>query len=232
MNKYFDNSVHVPAFEIVPGFYPPENDADFPVEEAFTEPLELTSYDLTDYAAVDVEEIARMRRMWERVKGFAGHNKGKLALGAFAVSTALTFSSHSYHTVEHDLTAALPWVGSGVVASETAFVVGAGMMAAAVGSKVGSPLKIKERIPEIAERANDSLLFKSGFWVNTTGAVGTAAIVSAGVVAKLPPESWGVLPIAFADMGLTTTVRLAMHRGIRNNVQRRQAELAEHEEVV
>lgn len=229
MSSHFDDTVRVPAYEIIPGFYPPDDELEAAVEDQVTEPLGTLGADTFEYADETFEEPARMRQIWERVKGFAGRNKGKLALGAFALSTALTFTSHSYHQVEHDLVEALPWVGGGVATSETAFIVGAGMMGAAVGRKVGNPLTVKERIPEIAERANDSLLFKSGFWVNTAGAVGTAAIVSAGVIAKLPPESYGVLPIAFADMGLTATVRVAMLKGIRENVRQQQEDGIEAE---
>ncbi len=229
MSEHFDNLGHVPADEFLSDFYSPVEDSVVPLKETIIEPQGVAEFEPSSDVEGGLQQQPDMPTLWERMKSFTGRNKGKIALGSFALSTVLTFSSHSYNQVEHDLTEALPWVGGGVVASETAFVVGAGMMGAAVGSKIGNPLKVKERIPEIAEQANNSWLFKSGFWINTTGAVGTAAIISAGVIAKLPPESYGVLPVAFADMGLTATVRMAMHRGIRDNVQRRQTEHQEAE---
>jgi hypothetical protein len=159
---------------------------------------------------------------WDRARHFVSRHKGKLALGAAAASATLTFALNPMEEVQHEVIDAAPAVGVGIVASEVMFVGGMVMMASSVGNKVGNPLKLRERLPEICEQANDSKLFKAGFWVNATGAVGSAAILSAGVIAKLPPESYGVLSIAAADIAVTVAVRKAMLDGIRNNTKKEQ----------
>jgi hypothetical protein len=157
---------------------------------------------------------------WQRAREWAARHKGKLALGAAAVSATLTLTMNPLGEVTHQVVEAAPAVGIGIATSETMFIGGLAMMAASVGSKIGNPLKLKERLPEICEKANDSKLFKAGFWVNTVGAVGSAAIISTGVIAELPPESYGVLGFAAADLAVTVAVRKAMLSGIKHNAQK------------
>jgi hypothetical protein len=64
-------------------------------------------------------------------------------------------------------------------------------------------------------RANGSWLFWLGFWVNSLGAVGSAVIMSIGLIFYLPLESYGLLGIAFADLATTIVIRKAMLSGVR-----------------
>lgn len=195
----------------------------FPLVEGYLVPLtnetEEEQIQLPDGLTPDFNET-HDKNAWQRAREWASRHKGKLALGAIATSTALTFAFNPTQEVKDRIVEAAPIIGVGIAGSEAMFVGGAAIMASAVGSKVGNPLKLKERLPEICEKANDSLLFKSGFWINTVGAVGTAAFFSAGVLAKMPPESYGVLSFAGADLALTVAVRKAMLSGIRSNIQK------------
>jgi hypothetical protein len=92
------------------------------------------------------------------------------------------------------------------------------MMLAAVGNKIRNPLKIKQHVPELAEHANNSLLFRAGFWTNTAAAIGQTAVLVAGVTSELPVKSWGILSFAVADFALTISVRRAIKRGVKDNV--------------
>lgn len=185
-------------------------------DEPTVDPVEPTADDFNALSATDEEH----RSGWQRAREWAARHKGKLALGAAAVSATLTFTMNPLGEVTHEVVEAAPAIGIGIATSEAMFIGGLAMMAGAVGSKVGNPIKLRERLPEISEKANDSLLFKSGFWINTVGAVGSAAIISAGVIAKLPPESYGVLGFAAADLAVTVAVRKAMLSGIKRNVQK------------
>jgi hypothetical protein len=156
------------------------------------------------------------RGWWARTKESMGRHKGKIALGAVAASAVLTLTSNPWSEVKEEVLDAYPEVLVGVAASEVAFTAGAAAMVISVGGQVGNPLKIKERLPEIAAKANDSLMFKVGLWVNTVGAVGTAGSVAAGVI-QLPPEAYPTLAVAVADIGLTVVVRKAMIEGVKNN---------------
>jgi hypothetical protein len=91
------------------------------------------------------------------------------------------------------------------------------MMLTSVGDKIGNPITIKKRTKEIAAKANNSNLFKTGFVVNTAGAVGDFAVISTGVMKELPPTSWGVLSLTLVDLGLTVAVRKGIINSIRNN---------------
>lgn len=160
---------------------------------------------------------AQSQSVSNRFVEFLQRRKMKLAIGAVAVSSVMTLTNNPASEVIDDAIEAAPWVGSGVVASEALFIAGAGMMAASVKDKLGNPFKIKERIPEIATKARDSKLFKFGFWTNTVGAVGDFAVISAGIVAKMPPESYPLLAIPLLDLGVTVAVRKAIRSGIREN---------------
>jgi uncharacterized membrane protein YbhN (UPF0104 family) len=151
--------------------------------------------------------------MWSWVK----KHKFKLIVGVAATSAAVTLINDPFEETKKDIEEAAPWVAAGVVASEIAFVAGAGMMITSVGDKVGNPLTLKKRTKEIAAKANSSNLFKTGFAVNTAGAVGDFAVISTGVMKELPPSSWGILSLTLADLGLTVAVRKGILNSIHNN---------------
>jgi hypothetical protein len=152
---------------------------------------------------------------FDTAKHWLLRHKTALLVGAAAISTAITLASDPLETTKERVFEAAPWVASGLAAGEVFWIGGAAMMLAAVGNKVRNPLKIKQRVPELAEHANNSLLFRAGFWTNTFAAVGQTAVLVAGVTSELPVKSWGLLSFAAADFALTISVRRAIKRGVR-----------------
>lgn len=178
-------------------------------------------------AQIAPEAVSR----FERFRSWVGERKTHIAIGIAGLSLAATLSNNPMSELKDDVIAAAPWVGGGVAASEVAFATGAAMMAGSVGSKIGNPWTIKERIPDIAQRAQDSKLFWTGFWTNTTGAVGDFAVISAGVLKEMPVESYPLLALTLADLGMTVAVRKALKSGIRNKAQNDAAEAVTGEEA-
>lgn len=159
------------------------------------------------------EVVAETKR--SRVGNFISRQKTKALLGLTAVSTAVTLALDPFSETKEAVLDAAPWVAGGIAVSEAAFVAGAAMMLSAVGSEVPrNPLKIKEKIDHIAQKANDSRLFKAGFVVNTAGALGDFLVLSAGVTRELPIHSWGMLGFSLADLGVTIAVRKAIINGV------------------
>ena len=157
--------------------------------------------------------------LFRRFSKWARKRKTALVLGAAGLSTAATLTLNPISELKDDVIEAAPYVGAGVVASEVAFVVGGAMMLGAIGEKIGNPLKIKEKIPEIATKADTSRMFKAGFWINATGAVGDFAVISTGVVASMPVESYPTLSLTLLDLGATIDVRKMILDGIESNAQ-------------
>lgn len=165
-------------------------------------------------AALAEEETFSDNResIWNKLR----RHQLKIALGGVAVSTSLTIATNFEHA-KHQIVEAAPWMASALGASEIAWIGGGAMMLAGVGSKIGNPLKIRSRMPEIAAKANDSRLFKAGFAVNASAAVGQAGILTAGIVGELPPESWGFLGLPAADLSSTLLLRKAIWDGMKKN---------------
>lgn len=153
----------------------------------------------------------------ERMKRWAGVQRTKIVLGVAAASLAVTVTTNPVTELKDAVLDAAPWVAPGILGSEVAFAAGAAMMLGAIGSKVGNPLKVKERIPEIAERANNSALFKTGFWLNATGAVGDFGVISAGVLKEMPVSSYPLLSLTLLDLAGTIAVRKAILNGVARN---------------
>jgi hypothetical protein len=150
-------------------------------------------------------------------RGFLTRNRWKIVLAVTASSIIVTLTMNPLAEVQQQVVAAAPWTGVGIVASEVMFLGGLVMMASAVGVKVGNPFRLKESLAKICKKANGSLLFKTGFWVNSLGAVGTAAAISIGVVSSLPLESYGILSFSVADLMLTVAIRKAILDGLRES---------------
>lgn len=160
---------------------------------------------------------------YTRAKETLGRHKLGLLVGATAVSAVATVTNNPVGELYGDVKEAAPWVGGGVVASEVAFVAGAIMMAASVKEKISNPLKIRQRLPEIAKKAHDSKLFTAGFWTNTVGAVGDFAVISAGMIAKMPVESYPMLAIPLLDLSVTVAVRRAIHKGVKGGASEKES---------
>jgi hypothetical protein len=162
---------------------------------------------------LDVDQDSK----FDAVKSWIKQRRLRLALGAAAASAAVTLTTNPITELTQDVVEAAPWVGGGIVASEVAFALGGVMMLSSIGSKIGNPMKIKSRIPEIAERADNSLLFKSGFWLNATGAVGDFAVISGGVLKEMPVSTYPMLGLTLLDLGATVAVRKTIMSGINDN---------------
>lgn len=172
----------------------------------------------TDHTSELPENVLDTERsVPRRAKELLGRHKGKLIFGAIATSAALTFMNNPAAEVAQDAAETMPVVGGSLIVSEAMFIGGAAMMGSAVGKKVGNPLKLKDRIPEIATAADGSFLFKSGLAINTIGAFGTAGAVVASTF-TMPNEMYpAAFAIAAADVALTISVRKAIINGVRNN---------------
>lgn len=170
-----------------------------------------------DYGCIGQIDDTQDPTKLEQLKGFVHRNRVKLAVSATVGSVLATVAIDPMSETIENVKEAAPWVVGGVATSEALFVTGAIMMAASVGRKVGNPFKIKERIPEIASKADSSRLFKTGFWVNTIGAVGDFVAVSPAIVSTMPVHSWGVLGFTLADLGVTYGVRRTIWRGVKEN---------------
>lgn len=171
-----------------------------------------------------------IRRM--RFKDWVSKRKGRIAFGLAGASVTATLINNPLSELKDDVIEAAPWVAAGVGISEAAFCVGAAMMIAAVGDKIGNPLKLKNKVPSIAEKANNSKMFKAGFWINAGGAVGDFAVISTGVLAQLPKESYPTLSLTLLDLGATIAVRKAILSGIENNAGSSQSFLTTEEKGV
>jgi hypothetical protein len=164
------------------------------------------------------EQLAEGPGWWKHVKELAGRHKGKIALGAAATSLALTFATSPLGAIEHDAVDAWPWAIA-AAGTDATMIAGLGMMAASVGSDMWKhPLKIRSRLPELAERANGSKLFETGFWVNTAAALGTSAVMIAGIVEALPSDALGTVGFPLLDAAATVTLRAVVRAGIKNNL--------------
>lgn len=180
----------------------------------------MTTYEITQ--AERGKEQPKESNWWTRVKEFAGRHKGKAALGAAATSLALTFTTSTMGQIEHDAANSWPWFVAGGV-TDTIMVAGLGMMAAGVRSDAWKhPLKLRSRLPELANQANESAAFRNGFKVNYAGALATSAVMIAGIVDVLPPTAWGTLAFPLLDAAATVTLRTALSAGIRNHLEQPQ----------
>lgn len=138
-----------------------------------------------------------------RVRKWIGRSLIGLAIG----SGVLTIGSGKIDEAKEAVIEAAPWVGVGVGVSEAMFIGGAAMMVASAGEKVGNPLKLKGRLPEVVVKAGDSNVFRAGLVINTVGAFGDAAVIAAGTFSTMPVEAWGVVGLAMVDGVGTVAVR-------------------------
>lgn len=73
-----------------------------------------------------------------------------------------------------------------------------------------TPSELKEHLEDMAARAADSRWGRAGFWLNAFGAVSTGILLTVGAVLVMPPASWHLGLIGFADLSAT----LALRRGV------------------
>lgn len=146
-----------------------------------------------------------MRRI--RLKRASEHASGA-ALVLFLLGVVLTLIFSPLGRLAHDLAQTAPWVAVSVVVSEVFWIVGAACMVAAIGGRVGNPLRLRGRWQEITTGITRTPLFWCGFWLNAVGALGTALAVAIGTAVALPAYAWpGGIGFALLDILATIAAR-------------------------
>lgn len=156
---------------------------------------------------IDDEHSSWLKRIYRK-------NRFKIAIGAAALSLGVTLATNPATQLANEVKHDAPYVGVGMAVGEAMWIGGALLMGAAVGSKIRNPFKIKSQMKDIAEQANSSTMFKTGFWINTIGAVGEFVVPAVAVATHFPVESWGVLTPSLFDLGVTLYVRKAILDGV------------------
>jgi hypothetical protein len=119
-------------------------------------------------------------------------NLNKISCGIFLGGLAVGFAVNPFHSIEkkfdHREILAL---GIGIGTTEASFIAGLGIMGGVAGMKLGkNPLKWAGRKDEVFDYNANSTVYKAGLALNTLGALGTPAVIAAGVVTSLPVEAW------------------------------------------
>lgn len=99
------------------------------------------------------------------------------------------------------------WLLAGVFLTETLFISGIAIMAAAIGLKIRNPLKLRRELKNVLLAGFRSKLFWVGFWINAAGAIGTTALIGVGILTVLPAKSWGLIVLVITDLSSTVVLR-------------------------
>jgi hypothetical protein len=148
-----------------------------------------------------------------------------LSATAFVVGAAVTTILAPLGRIEKQLAQVAPWVVCGVAITETAWVVGAVLMASGAGQRIGNPFRLRPTSRGVTQGMLQSRAFRAGLHINTAGALGTAVVVVVGAVVALPRETWpGVFGLAAADVVGTAAARSGIYlsiMGSRSHLTRR-----------
>jgi hypothetical protein len=137
------------------------------------------------------------------------HHK-KIMWALVAASIAMLFFS-PLNELKETVSEALPWVLTGVLITESLFVIGIIIMAIAVEYELGlNPLKWRSHIKSVLHHVPENRLFWIGFWINAIGALGSGIVVAAGILISLPATSWGLIWLPFLDLSLTVALRITI----------------------
>ncbi len=118
-------------------------------------------------------------------------NQLSLALGVSAASIAVNLATDPFAETMHRLGEAAPWVGTGLVVGEAAWLGGAAMMLTAVGDRFENPFRVERlrtKVSQLAIAAQTHPEFESGLLATTLGSVGsfdTAYIKPALIISGL-----------------------------------------------
>jgi hypothetical protein len=140
--------------------------------------------------------------------------KLSLAVGASALSLAAGAATNPIGDVLHTVETKAAWVVPTEIGLDVGIGVGAAMMLTSAGIMVRNPMKAKQRLKELPEKANNSLLFKTGFALSTGAAVGWGGVAIGSIIAYLPQESWGTLAFPAVDLASTVALRKIIWSGI------------------
>jgi hypothetical protein len=179
--------------------------------------------------AITPEEQTRSRETtWQWLQ----RQQLKIALGSVAASIAVGYASGDGN-LETKALEASEWVSGSYIASEVAWFGGAALMLAGAGSKIGNPLKLREKWNEVKEKLSDNKKYKSGMVLSGIGGLGIeAAIVAGATVTELPPDAWAVLGPSVL-LGTASTIwprKIAMDRMRANRLKRAELDATQPDE--
>lgn len=187
-----------------------------------TEPDEASLQpDESQEAPTDQEQQARLLGFFSRAVQWARAHKTALALSSAGAGIAYTVGTGAGGELMQNIQENSSWIIPAYTTSMTAFVGGAVAMAAAVGGRVRQFLRPQATLEQV--RPGQETLLKTGFWLNTAGALGAASVAAAGVVETLPPAAWGVLAIPAIDIYTTAVTRNWLYSKIKHFKQKAQA---------
>ena len=130
----------------------------------------------------------------------------KLAIGVFLASGLMLLShpqdlNKTKNAIEDNAKAA--YVIFPI--TEGAAWLGAGIMLASAGRKIGNPLTIKKRLTEVKTELSDNTAYRAGWTLGAIGAVGTSATVAIGAVTTMPESTWpAALGVSVMSIGFST----------------------------
>lgn len=109
-------------------------------------------------------------------------------------------------------------IGSLLVLSETAFVMGLALIATATGRTLGRNLRsltaLRSESKTILQAVGRQRLTRVGLYLNWTGAAGTAIVLIGAVIVILPPASWGLAIIPALDLASTFALRMPIRSAL------------------
>ncbi len=139
----------------------------------------------------------------------------KTALGLLAAGGVYALANQPKSTL-NEVEKAAPIVGVGAIGSEILWDVGAVMMVAGIGGKIGNPLTVRKRWGEITSNAANSPLTKIGLTVNTIGALSLSGFMVYGGT-KVSPALWpGVAGVVTLDIASTIAIRAPIVAAIKS----------------
>lgn len=103
--------------------------------------------------------------------------------------------------------AVVPWIGTGVIATEALFIIGLLVMATSLGLRIHNPFQLRKQMKSILQEAVASRMFWNGFWINAVGACGSSLLLCIGIFSALPVTSWGLVYLPIADLATTIAIR-------------------------
>jgi ornithine decarboxylase len=108
-------------------------------------------------------------------------------------------------------------VGSLLVLSEAAFVLGLVLIAAARGRTLGRVLRslttLRSESRAILQSVGSQRVSRVGLYVNWIGAAGRAIVLIGAVIILLPPAAWGLAALPAVDLARTFALRLPIRSG-------------------
>ena len=109
-------------------------------------------------------------------------------------------------------------VGSLLVLSEAAFVLGLVLIATATGRSLGRNVRslaaLRSETKAILQAVGKQRLTRVGLYLNWGGAAGTALVLVGAVLVLLPPASWGLATVPAVDLAGTFALRLPIRAAL------------------